>query len=129
MNKVFVYGTLKDGYHNNYYLRGCNKIHSTAISEDKYVLVNSGIPYAIPAEYAQDYKPLRILGEIWEVDEDSMEWLDGLEGHPDWYKREVREFVVFGEQKVKAWIYEYPHQLERDVELSDIVGECYEWSR
>jgi gamma-glutamylaminecyclotransferase len=128
MSNVFVYGTLKSGFHNNHYLSGARFL-TKAVSKDNYQLVDGGIPYAVPAEYAQD-DVYPIIGELWEVDDRTLSHLDALEGHPQWYRREEREFSTYvGE--LSAWIYEYPHEESRHTEcaaLTELNGRfCYEW--
>jgi gamma-glutamylcyclotransferase (GGCT)/AIG2-like uncharacterized protein YtfP len=49
----------------------------------------------------------RIQGELWEVDENTLNRLDMLEGHPNWYKREFVDVSV-NRFKYSAWMYIFP---------------------
>jgi gamma-glutamylcyclotransferase (GGCT)/AIG2-like uncharacterized protein YtfP len=127
---VFVYGTLKRGYWNNRLLQD-SKFIGEATSVGSYYLASSGIPYAVPDNYAHDKDCYPIIGEVWEVDEGVLEDLDMLEGHPDWYKRELRDFTLDEYVELKAWIYEYPHDAHKDNHSAGITlvegKPHYEW--
>lgn len=66
MTKVFVYGTLKKGYHNHYLLED-----SIFLGEDKtylsYVLLNCGFPYMCIEENQPDHIAYQVVGEVYEV--------------------------------------------------------------
>lgn len=84
MHKVFVYGTLKRGFGNNVLLRNSRYIGdfvSPPIFEMFAVGQHGGFPLLTEGEY-------NILGEIWEVDDETLRRLDGLEGVPHMYRRE-----------------------------------------
>ena len=50
MEKVFVYGTLKRGYSNNYLLQSSECLgHAT--TKDRYAMYSSGIPYVTEQLY------------------------------------------------------------------------------
>lgn len=88
MTTVFVYGTLKKAYHNNYLLRTA-KYLGEALTDQPYQMVGVGIPYVIhPDNTHPDAEVRRVVGEVYEVDDATLEDLDSLEGHPDWYRRE-----------------------------------------
>lgn len=94
-NKVFVYGSLKKGYGNHGVL---SHSHATLLQEDAtspiYDMIGmGGFPGVLPDGATS------ILGEVYEVD--CLEALDGLEGHPTFYKREV----VTLSSGIEAWIY------------------------
>jgi gamma-glutamylcyclotransferase (GGCT)/AIG2-like uncharacterized protein YtfP len=133
MIKVFVYGTLKSSYHNNYLLEGSQFI-SEAISVGKYWLIDGGIPYAMPPSN-DDWQGLEypIKGELWEVEDHVLHRLDQLEGHPDWYKRAFRKFRIDEYVEEDAWIYEYEHDdvnQTRLAQVTEYMGKtCYEWNR
>lgn len=108
---VFVYGTLMRGFGNHSLMRGSNFI-GVAITNEKYVLLGSGIPYITKEgdsyEMNKD-KASRVTGELYQVDESRMPSLDSLEGHPIWYKRELVPVTVINSNGDKfttdAWIY------------------------
>lgn len=103
--KIFVYGTLKKGYHNNQLL---SRTDSKFISEHilpGYKLFHAGFPVAMPSDGTS------IKGEIWEIDPNgpALGYLDRLEsngymynrtqvddlslyvGHPRYWERELPE--------------------------------------
>ena len=100
-NKVFVYGTLKSGGQ----IRGLNQFGDGAVIVGKaqtvypdYDMIDLG---AFPGVVkGGTYK---IQGEVWEVDDQTMQDLDAIEGYPDFYNREVTMTT-----QGKAWMYHLP---------------------
>jgi len=108
---VFVYGTLKKGYGNNYLLKN-SKFVGMGFTKNKYFMQREGIafPYALPSDYFKEipehYKG-HILGEVYEVDERTLERLDMLEGHPNFYQREITTIILEDGTEVQTFIYHY----------------------
>jgi len=104
---VFVYGTLKRGYSNHALLQGCGYL-GVAQTVDKFAMYERGIPYVSKQE-----NKTQIIGELYLVDELCLNNLDMLEGHPDWYKRELINVTCIlnsGDFKtIKAWLYFNKH--------------------
>ena len=100
---VFVYGTLRQGWGNHRLLEGVDK-YADSITLKKYAMYASGIPFV--TEYEKD---THIVGELYKVDEERLDSLDGLEGHPVSYCRKVIEVMTKDAEVVKAWIYFYEH--------------------
>ena len=98
---VFVYGTLRKGFGNHYLLRD-SKFIGYGITKEKYSLYVDGIPYVVKIPNTQ------IKGEVYEVDKHTLDELDELEGHPDFYRRELIDVIVNG-KTIKAWIYFFPY--------------------
>jgi len=96
---VFVYGSLKAGFHNNRYLADA-KLLGKSISPPRFALLDLG---AFPAAIRGDHI---LTGEIYEVDAKTMRNLDRLEGNGYLYQRELCPFRIGGKQ-IKAWIYIY----------------------
>ena len=87
MNKVFVYGTLKSGGE----VRGLNQFGdgATIVGKAKtqypdYEMADLG---AFPGVFLNG--KYHIEGEVWEVDDETLEHLDAIEGYPDFYSRQV----------------------------------------
>jgi gamma-glutamylcyclotransferase (GGCT)/AIG2-like uncharacterized protein YtfP len=99
---VFVYGTLMEGFGNNRLLKDSSLIEN-ATTEDGYVLVANGIPYLL-----EDQGKSYVHGEIYKVNEKTLENLDTLEGHPNWYARKVINVVTEQGDRLKAWAYFMP---------------------
>lgn len=104
---VFVYGTLKRGFSNHYFLRDARfvgkarTVHRYALYVDEY-----------PGVHAGD-KVCPIMGEVFEVDAGNMNRLDALEDHPRLYKREQIDVVLESGEKRRAWIYFTPRKTGR----------------
>lgn len=107
--KVFVYGTLRKGGGNHSLLKDAIYV-GKAITNEKYSMYVSGIPYVNPND-----KETNIVGEIYQVDKKTLDNLDILEGHPSWYFRfpitatlenENGVFEVFNSnQHINAYLY------------------------
>ena len=100
MNKIFVYGTLKSGYHNDGFLAKARFLGEAMTMKDFTLLTNhyTGLPYVIKeASYP-------IEGELYEVDEWTFMTIDNLEGHPHFYCRELVDLEV-NNKKERGWLY------------------------
>ncbi len=72
---IFVYGTLRQNYHNHAYLNTANFL-GEAKTQDKFVMhVNGRIPFVSGSQSIS-----HILGEVYEVDDLTLARLDELEG-------------------------------------------------
>lgn len=98
--KVFVYGTLKDGYSNNRILQAgkAQLLKKTVIKG--YKLFNAGFPVATPSDGDA------IEGEIWDIgdNEQTLQSLDALEAEGRMYhRREIDEDVYMYVGDEKFW--------------------------
>lgn len=94
MHKVAVYGTLKTGQANHFYLEGLSPLVEETISGwDMFAVYGGGFPAIVEGEGS-------ILIQVFEVDDATFRSLDGLEGYPSFYNRKKVSTSV-GE----AWIY------------------------
>jgi len=118
MTKVFVYGTLKEGHYNNYLLVRGKKL-GEAMTLQPFVLYNCGFPIAV--EHSEDAPLLPVMGEVWEVDAETLLRLDRLEGHPDWYER--KKVSVTGDYDGEVDMYIQPNS--RTKQLSNIIDNMY----
>jgi gamma-glutamylaminecyclotransferase len=96
---VFVYGTLRQA-HSNHQLLGDAYCYGTGSTRDKYAMyITSGYPYVISTEARYP-----IVGELYAVDDETLDKLDKMEGHPHYYIR--REIIVDIETvEYRAWMY------------------------
>lgn len=101
---VFVYGTLKRDYGNNYLLTN-SKFICEAFTLQKFLLYDIGFPYAIPV--AKNHKEgAYIKGELYKLDSVlTLERLDWLEGYPEHYRRKIIKVICKDKKVYKAWIY------------------------
>lgn len=112
MHTVFVYGSLKRGFPNSFLLRDSEFQGLDTIRGTMYSLG------AFPAVTKEDTN--LILGEVYEVDDATLERLDMLEGHPRFYCRE--EVTTGG--RVRAWVYLLPQdKLGHSVKVESGVWE------
>ncbi len=124
-NRVFVYGTLRSGFGNHHYVAKSAFCGPAATRHPNYVMTTNGIPFVCEAA-PDDPDAARIYGEIYEVDDETLAALDRLEGHPRWYRREIRKFVLWqptsGRAVWDAWIYLCdPDRMNRGTELAGTV--------
>ncbi len=86
-NFVFVYGTLKQVFHNHHYLQQSTFIRSGKTTEKYALYINGGLPFVV-----KDQPVSFIHGEIYSVDDEVLVVLDRLEQHPEWYTKEQVSF-------------------------------------
>ena len=75
---IFVYGTLKRGFHNHALLANSKFVGTGRVPG--FDLFRAGIPFAVPGDG-------EIHGELFSVSDSVLARLDALEGHPTWYRR------------------------------------------
>lgn len=100
MEKVAVYGTLREGQHNNYLLARSNYL-GTGKTVEKYRMASRVIPYVSKEDKTNK---VNVVIDLYEVDDKQLKRLDMLENHPRWYKREQINVLVGG-QTHTAWLY------------------------
>ena len=108
-NLVFVYGSLKQGYHNHDVIafdfdnharnKGYDYLGKTK-TVDKFTMYDMG---SFPA-ISFDENGKHVTGELYAVDDATLDLIDVLEGYPDHYDRKEVELEGI---EVKAWIYFY----------------------
>jgi gamma-glutamylcyclotransferase (GGCT)/AIG2-like uncharacterized protein YtfP len=107
---VFVYGTLKTGFHNHYLLSSA-KFIGKAVTKERGTLLEKGIPF-----FNDEKKTSLIHGEIFEVNENTLSRLDMLEGYDSdypnrsWYQRKIKEFDLLDDNNqfldvISAYVY------------------------
>lgn len=97
---VFVYGTLLKGEINHsYYL--CDSTCKGNAAASGYIMYNIGaFPGIVPGEGT-------VPGELYEVDDETMDNLDYLEGEGSLYIREKTAVTMPTGEETMAWIYVY----------------------
>ena len=100
--RVFVYGTLKSGRRNNTMLRDNGAVLlGTADVKGAYRLFDLGWFPGMVEDVK--FKDGIVKGEVWRCSQEVLAYLDILEGHPQFYKREKIKT-----QHGKAWAYMLP---------------------
>ena len=92
---VYVYGTLKRGHYNNHILQDATFV-GTATLSFKARMFCVGFPVLIEGE-----TPVKVEGELFEVDAQTFHDLDRLEGQGRMYQR--RRVRIPGGKR--AWVY------------------------
>jgi gamma-glutamylcyclotransferase (GGCT)/AIG2-like uncharacterized protein YtfP len=100
-HKVFVYGSLKQGFGNSHLLIGSNKIGMGITNDDIYAMRSLG---SFPAVFRNAGNEA-ICGEIWEVNDIVLTKLDALEGHPRLYNRLKTKIIDSNDNEHIAWMY------------------------
>ncbi len=85
MHKIFVYGTLKQGFCREGVMKG-NFLGKTRTLSQYKLNDLGGFPGLTPSEIGK-----AIEGELWEVDDDCLRTLDMIEGHPRLFRRDSVE--------------------------------------
>lgn len=84
--KLLTYGTLQRGHGNNRLLEKATYLGDAVVSGFRlcYSHGRGSFPYAIPSIATE-----KVKGEVWDLGEDqgSLNRIDSLEGHPNWYLR------------------------------------------
>ena len=84
-HRIFTYGSLMRGFGNNDLLNDSTFV-GNALTEGRFTMIHLG---GFPGVVA--HGNTSIHGELWDVDEEVLDRLDQLEGHPDFYERtEIR---------------------------------------
>ncbi|CAD7076623.1 unnamed protein product [Hermetia illucens] len=106
--RVFVYGTLKRGEPNHYWLtdagKGFSRLVSIGKTQKKYPLV-IGTRYNIPFLLDKEGTGHNVEGEIYEIDDKMLSSLDDLEEYPNYYDREIQDIVAENGSTTQCWIY------------------------
>lgn len=96
----FVYGSLRQGMRNFGVMENAGgKFIATARTNDVFYmtgLTSKAYPYLTEVPLLHEQQPKQITGEIFSVTDEGLARLDELEGHPDFYRRELREVTCDG---------------------------------
>lgn len=107
---VFVYGSLKRGFGNNFNLHRSKFICGTRTKHQRYEM-RSYAGY-FPVVSKTSYKPKFITGELYEVSRSTLARLDSLESNGSFYTRELVEL----EHGKLAWMYLVPNDLAQQLD-------------
>lgn len=101
MNLVFVYGTLMNGFKNNYLLED-SVFLGDGETKDKFGLFRckfGDFPFAI-----ESIKEKKINGELYCVSNETLDELDKLENYPTLYDKKIVE-INYDNRVIKAIMY------------------------
>ena len=120
--RVFVYGTLKQGHGNHRAYFDDNdgvEFLGRHLFHGSYVMHNLGyFPCVSKMDAGSIRHDNRIMGEVYRVDSGTLDSLDCLEGHPEWYCREQIDTPW-----KRAWCYFMPvgHTLAPGNDSNNII--------
>jgi gamma-glutamylaminecyclotransferase len=100
--KIFVYGTLKEGFCNHRLLKDA-KFLGKARTKEAYPLIAPKVWYPYLIDAPGEGK--RVLGELYEVDLPTLKRIDRLEEYPRYYIRKTIEVIDEEGRSHKALAY------------------------
>jgi len=103
MKKIFVYGTLLNGFENHFYLKNARLI-GKAFTKEQYHMTVAFIPFVSDDGHENSNY---IFGEVYEVDETDLRRVDQLEGHPYMYERRKIDVRLDDGSEMECWMYFY----------------------
>jgi gamma-glutamylcyclotransferase (GGCT)/AIG2-like uncharacterized protein YtfP len=117
-HRVAVYGTLKAGYANSDLINSQSFLGG-GFTSSAYPLEVDGLPYLHDVE-GEGYN---VEVELYDVDDECLDRLDSLEGHPNFYKRRVVDIHTDRGTQTKAWVYFIQNRhLKHDAQLCESYG-------
>jgi gamma-glutamylaminecyclotransferase len=117
MSLIFVYGTLKKGCSNHWFLAGQKLVGAARTARGFMLYELDGYPGMV----AHAGGTASVTGEVWSVDTECLERLDELEGTAQGlYRREAVPLLApFADQRVEGYIYLQP------VEGRRLIGDTW----
>lgn len=100
MHKVFVYGTLRKGECNHNYIQESTFLGDAVSKDAVFFLSGQG---AVPC-LMEGIAGNKIKGELYSIDDETLDCIDRLEGHPNVYRRFRKVFECDDEEHI-AWVY------------------------
>jgi len=121
LTPMFVYGSLKKGFHNYPVLKDSEYIGSFE-TEDKYEMFGFG---SFPAVIKDSHKQ-HVAGELYSVNREVLQDLDMLEGNGYLYKRELTRLKGYSGS---VWMYFYIDDDMSDADKHGVVvrGDTVSW--
>jgi gamma-glutamylaminecyclotransferase len=104
---VFVYGTILSGMRNNHRVKGCKLIGKAETTKQFYMTSLNSCCYPM-VSYNQIHStqnPTTIKGEVYEINHETLQDLDYLEGHPNFYTRQSIEVKIEDGDTMNAFCY------------------------
>lgn len=110
MKLMFVYGTLKQGSHNNSML-GKSELLGRAVTKPALNIKSVGVPIVM-TPFTDNMRKIAkpIIGEVYKVSKRTISIVDILEGHPDLYKRLLID-IEMKNKIYEAYIYIFSNQI------------------
>ena len=117
---IFVYGTLKKGFSNHFYLENSRYlgIGKTIPKYQMYPSKNYLFPFLLKSEPNNN-----IVGEIYEINEKTLIELNALEDFPNMYLKELIEIELENKEIIKAFIYIKNEENFKNLILKEKINE------
>lgn len=129
---VFVYGSLKRGFYNNYYFKD-NKLVAKGVKTLNPYIMYPCTEYLFPYLFKSDKKNLglSVIGELYEVSEDFLEeTLDLLEDTQSGrYSRKTTQILLKNGVIANAYIYIASEALLESDEVDILPYSISEWTK
>ena len=106
MDLVGVYGSLRKGLSNHYFLKSSEYLGQTTTQPEWSLYDLGAFPALVPTGNTA------VVVEVYRVTPQTLAALDQLEDYPEWYQRQ-RLTTPYGE----CWIYYHPQQTEEHQKL------------
>jgi gamma-glutamylaminecyclotransferase len=125
MQKVFVFGTLKEGFPNFTMNKGVRygSVFQTKCSFPLYLIGERSSPWLV----LEHGKGFPVIGQVFEVDDDALASMDVLERihEPDGYRRIVTTVVcTISREELSVFVYGKPPEMLNVEEVqSELMGE------
>lgn len=134
---LFVYGSLRKGFHNHDYLNEATFINSASTSDEFYMVGRLNFkldefedgrspprmllfPYIFKPDNDDDTLPkTTVYGELYKISDDTLNKIDSHEGHPDIYKRGTINIITDLGEYTEAYTYILESQELKDEILAD----------
>lgn len=104
---LFVYGSLISHNSHHYLLEG-SKFVGRAILENYGLYKIAWYPGIVLKEGS------KVLGEVYEVDENTLKKIDEFEGEGELYKREKIKVILENKKELEVWTYIYLQEVEEE---------------
>jgi len=105
MYQVAVYGTLKRGYGNHVAISHNDGQHLIdTVTAEPYLMLDGGFPMVVRDSHSHP-EAAQIRVQVYNVNETAKEWMDRIEGHPNFYERLPTPVLGLDEP---VWMYFVP---------------------
>lgn len=121
---MFVYGTLKQGYHNHRNLLLGSEFVGRAVTESRFDLIDCGFPVALVPDEGGGR---RVRGELYWVNDKTLSRLDRLEGEGHMYSR-VTVHTSHGTAMMYVGCEAFWEEQRNLLDACHVDGDgCYDW--
>lgn len=119
---LFTYGSLMTGMKNHSKISHLRFIEN-GITQNKFYMASltcSSYPIISEEKINFQQQLSQIKGEIYEIDERTLESLDDFEGHPDYYTRKLITVVIESNEEFELTVDAYCYIISNHKSLDDI---------